>query len=786
MFSVKGIILNNVVVFDKAHIPFKGKGLVVISGLNKDCLESDDQTNAVGKSLCLSTIPNVFFYSSPLATKKNSKKDMLQSKDSCITIYGSSEGKNYKIEQKQKGTSIYERDGTEWVDQGYRTDKIQREALERIFLLSQEEFYSYVYIQNQRSLEFQVGSPTTRLKFITKSFTQLGVYDQLHTYFSRQLSKLKKDEGKYDVLLNQYQDTVSRRKKLELPDDAKTLYRQYAQDLDDLTAELDTILEKEGKINSLHKIRKRYLRQKSELTKLLKELNIKHTALQTTYNKYKADLKSARNLERYIEAKESRDQTVKSIKQKISDIGVPANSKEVIAKKGTSLRKRQKDITAQLETLEEAKDYYDEAIAEYSKLESKILELDLPENFSDTSMSELDERAGQLKSNIALESLLHEHEDGQCPTCLQPVNIKRIRQLVKQAKSDLVELKNLRHGLELQDKLSKIKVPKKVTTAQLKSLNAKAEAIDSKLEDLAEEYKKHTKLSNLKEALSDIPEVKKPKLTFNYDLKDSVEIEEVLERISQAHTLYENIKEIKDEYPSVSSTEDESDVLEALAEKKVRLRKKQRALNESHQKLGTALSNHKLLTSQYRELSTELKKIKPFIDKRKLYEELVAAYSNKGLKLKATDTVLKLLEDKMNEYSHIIFSEAVSFKLSTVKLGVACEIKHGNDPGYDVSFLSGAETNCFRLLFMISMLSLVPEERRTNFVVLDEADSAMSDASREKYVTQFIPALQEVVDKVFVVTPKLTEDYINAELWKVVKDNGVSRIFRDDKLLRLN
>lgn len=774
MLRVFGSVLKNIVVFDEAQIPFTGKGLVVVSGRNKDCLESEDQTNMTGKSLSLSSVPNVVYYSTPLSVKKNSKKDMLGQKDSSITLYLEHENTKYKLVQGQKETRIFEKEGGKYVDQSYRTDKLQREKIAKIFPLSQQEFYSYVYIQSQRPLEFQTGSPTSRLKFITQAFPQLGIYDRLHSYFSIQLSKVKKGETKYDVLITKYKDTISRIKKLKLPKDAEKKAKDLNSKLDKVSDGLDSLIEEETKLKGIIKAHSKYKEYSKELNIImdkLSPLNVKK--LDKALEVLKSDLKSIAKIQRYEDSLASREKTVTKIESKLKKLKKPSISKKDAVTLGKELRSKATKLTSKLEAMEDTMETYEKALDEYTEIKNRLNKIAKGKKDFDLSLSDIDEKIGLLKSNLALEDLIHEHKNGQCPTCLQSVDVKRIKRLVKSSSKELKELKRKRSVVKLKNTLDGITLPEKVNQSSIEKIRSKIVNFESKIEEMEDVYTTHSKIETLQSSLSDIPKVKKPKVKFGTSLRSEEEVYDKISLVESALKLRDRLDNIKDNYPNIEKSN--IPTLENITSKKEKLRSKQKKLNDTYQTLTNSISNHELLKSQYDELRKEIAELKPFITKRKTFEHLVSVYGNKGLKLEATKSILKLLEDKMNEYGHLIFTEAVSFKLKTVAQGVTCSILRDNQNA-DVHVLSGAETNCFRLLFMIAMLSLVPESRRTNFVVLDEADSAMSDASREKYITQFIPALKEVVERVFVITPKDTNLYQDADFWVVEKHKGRSRL----------
>src|SRR5690606_17515695 len=123
--------------------------------------------------------------STPLGVGKK-RKDMLD-KDSSITIpIKANDGRVYTITQTPSSFKIL-RDGK---DLEVRTVPLQKKKLEEIFPITEDEFYSYVYLQSQRPLAFQIDKPAARLQYLTSMFN-LDVYDQLKKYFTKKLGEIK-------------------------------------------------------------------------------------------------------------------------------------------------------------------------------------------------------------------------------------------------------------------------------------------------------------------------------------------------------------------------------------------------------------------------------------------------------------------------------------------------------------------------------------------------------------------------------------------------------------------
>ena len=131
-----------------------------------------------------------------------------------------------------------------------------------------------------------------------------------------------------------------------------------------------------------------------------------------------------------------------------------------------------------------------------------------------------------------------------------------------------------------------------------------------------------------------------------------------------------------------------------------------------------------------------------------------------------------MLEDSLNKYSNLVYLEPMRFEIRAMETGVSAVAIRNNGERSDICHLSGAESNCFRLLFAISLLPLLPERMRTNFLILDEPDGACSEPVREHLIREFLPKLRAIVPHVFWITPKSIDSFENCTVLKVIKEDG--------------
>ena len=215
--------------------------------------------------------------------------------------------------------------------------------------------------------------------------------------------------------------------------------------------------------------------------------------------------------------------------------------------------------------------------------------------------------------------------------------------------------------------------------------------------------------------------------------------------------------------------------LETLEADKKQTEKRFVAVNDRWTELKMMRTELDVLVRERESAYKQLEELQPIIERKNLIKSMEKAYGKKGLKLLAANSILGLVERGLNEHANLIFAEPFRFKVYADDKGVHCIVKRPDGKTSDVTELSGAESDCFRLLFMLATRALMPASKRPNFVVLDEPDSHMDDATRDLFLNTFLPYLQTVVPCVNVITPFSTR-YNADRIIKVVKHKGIATL----------
>lgn len=759
MLKVDALSLSNIVYFKEASVKFNHP-FTVISGHNRDSRISENTSNGAGKSLLLSTLPNLIYESAPLSGKR-SKKEMLGSKSSVKFSFNDG-AHDWTVEQLPSKYVIM-RDGK---DLEVRTTPLQRKMIEEIFPITEDEFYSYIYLQSQRPLAFQIDKPAERLHYITRIFS-LDVYDRMKRYFTAKLGEISNKQVEYDVTNNQLLrvngllERVSWNKanKAALDETTRTIER-LREPVKAALSEMEALKSERADAQHLKDLRGRLADIKIVLTK--DEIKV-HGKVLRAYQDYE------RELVPYETRKERLTSSIASIKHAdtldVKDI-------EAKAKKGSKRLSKLTETLTEMSTLRKQvvknKAAIEEAKQDLESLGGKPNKL---KTYLNIDVEAVTSAMAEAKGVLNLESMLHECESGSCPTCMQSVNIKKLKKHISNAKE---VFGNSKTTIALYESALVLKKANALDTnfdqEQYDTYKQQYAEIEGRLEQYDEDLKTALKLNHLREELSSLvkpKKVPKPKYT-------ETQLEEYYEAVQEQAKLKSTIDELETKGTrTLKQIKKQIDTLKATGKA---MSDEYETAQVTYTKLSVKYSEFKVLNKERKELLETLESIKPIIEQRGVIKALEKAYSAKGLKVTAANLILQQIEANLNRYSNLIFAEPFTFKVFADEKGVHCIVDRGKGKVSDVRLLSGAESDCFRLLWMWVMLVMVDDKRRTNFAILDEPDSHMDETTRSLFVDRFLPTLRTLVSNVFLITPLDKNVYSECRYLTVVKEQGVSRV----------
>lgn len=741
--------LQNVVHFEKAKVKLI-PGLTVVLGHNRDSRISNAQNNGSGKSSLFGAIPSALGIKAPLSTSRaTSKKSALASKDSQINL----NFRNHQIRQTPSRWEIRQ-DGE---DLKVRGQKLQLEKIKSIFPLSENDFYSYVYVQSQRDCLFQVAKPDARLNFITQMF-DLDNYDRLRKWFAKKIGEIKESEIRYSEIESNYLNLMQREQELAWSEANDEEYEALTKRVRKSRKKLQRVMQEIGETSAMldgaersAKARKRY-----------KELSASIEDPEGAIVYAKRELELNQKYARYKREKKAYDETHARVTAKLEELGETRPLKK--------LRKLHDQLSKEIEALKKEERESNERTSKRQALVTKIksakkTRATYPEKL--IPLKKLKNEMAICKTAISLKKLLH-CDDGECPTCHQAIDVKSLKKNIEKAEARSKVLIEHELGHNIQNVLDKYQEElKSVPKVEVEELFYHSQ-IQDKTAQLKEIENEGKRANSRKIYEGELAALKAPKKQAKPEISEA-EAEQLLQDAREMTKLKDMIGKQTDNPKTLRAK------LETLEAEKKQTEKRFVAVNDRWTELKMMRTELDVLVRERESAYKQLEELQPIIERKNLIKSMEKAYGKKGLKLLAANSILGLVERGLNEHANLIFAEPFRFKVYADDKGVHCIVKRPDGKTSDVTELSGAESDCFRLLFMLATRALMPASKRPNFVVLDEPDSHMDDATRDLFLNTFLPYLQTVVPCVNVITPFSTR-YNADRIIKVVKHKGIATL----------
>ena len=213
-------------------------------------------------------------------------------------------------------------------------------------------------------------------------------------------------------------------------------------------------------------------------------------------------------------------------------------------------------------------------------------------------------------------------------------------------------------------------------------------------------------------------------------------------------------------------------------ERKLRtLYAKQTGLTDKRVNLETSVALYRRYREDRVRIIEEAKPLKQANSDTRLLAIAKKALGRDGFRSKRLESTLELFVNNLNEFAPLIWDEPFKFEIETGPR--KCDvIVHRNKKAGTTTTLSGSEQRCWQLLCAISMLRLLPDNRRCNTIILDELEANMDTNSRHKMMQDFLPELQKTVDNILVISPLTKKElgFTPERTYMVEKRSGKSRL----------
>lgn len=745
----KELRTNGYVFFGKTKLDLDYQGVTVIQAQNLDARKDKSSTNGAGKSLLMGLLPEVFYDSVP--TGKDIKAQKMRRAGGVTLEVG---GDTYDLDRTwgSKKDFTIAKNGE---DTKVRTLQLAADRALKLIGLSEEEFYTTAYIDVNRVHPLIRGSSAQRLDYFTSMF-RLHDVDNIRKLLLQELRDAQAAGTTYKELVAQFESLRGGTSASEV----KAMRERLAV-LDERAKRYIELSAKYSEVQEVIEFADTNANQISRVKAICKPKFIEETLVQ----KRKLLRNNRSELETAIEWAQER-KLIKSLQRDYDKVleKVKAKGYTTSPEKAEKGHRKYKEALEELEVLEREyarveKDM-DTYVKEITPLEtSKIVKASRFEDLRDKI----------TKAHVKLEQLRHEKqhvkqfEKGVCPSCGQSVKARPLSEItdeIQQQKSLIARYESALQYKELRAKIDALEEPYNVLPHDIKTL-----------QDTVAKWKSYAKAHELLSDLKPVPKAKVEKPKRDRDV------------------LEDNIRDLEAEIEILSKAADAVSMYIAASRINDDDRQLAKSLKQKMQKLESSSQEAIVLESKIEQEEQKLKNLRKVRDKALTLKEraadvpvikaLLEVYSNKMLKKLMVQRYASVIQDQLNKFRSIMFSEDFSFELIyDTKFHILCHRKYGKrEVTSDVRKLSGAEGRGFALLLLLAILTLIPKSRRLNLLVLDEADSNMGPDMLKNF-QRFIPILNKVIPHIIVVTPKPDVEYDNARYFTIVKQNGKSKLVK--------
>lgn len=727
------LTLTNYVLFKTAEFDFGYEGLTVIQGLNLNGNSSKSvdsaNTNAVGKSVMVSAIPDLFLKEGVTGAAKDKFRGGEAQLEFTDTL-PSGKTRSYVVRKYFKGTAeayTIIRDGEDITPKGITP---QRSMVEILLRRDADTFNVVDYLDNNRPNLLRTGDTAARRKFFTDFFD------------------------------------------LTSPDEIKRLIK----------AERDQLKAKAGARGEVARLLEAKAAELAELPKksALTASQVKLTALSEKVNAAIEGMREARSLSRWIDQHSA---TLTLLKKRGQPTRKEASSRLKAIKDQLDAFQDLSAYQSELSAYRKAMKAFDAKLAELgienlaiaiSDLTRKQSQLEVTAKDVDTEVQACNETANKAawKYSAAKEALIKAKEElaamdeqSVCSQCGQA--IKTPNRAAHTARHEEV-IVQMRKDLSL--------------------LKAKSEAAAGIRDKAVEAHESITdKLDEVTEKLDGLEELKKPERPQKPDgsiLDDGFDHDKALRIKADYETIVEfydanGDSEFLTRYVTGERPDYNDEAYDSAVSKSVETTAE---LREIEAKLSARTS----LRTEIAELTDRLQEIDALLGEAEVLEVLERAFSsNTGVKQLVIKALCRILEDRVNTYARNIFPEDYRFEfdLETQFTITAVRTLKGDELTSDVRKLSGAEASFFDISVALALRSFQPAHHRSNVIILDELNANFGPDMMATFMS-ILPKINKIVPHVIVISPRTKDAYPPETRYVTVVKKGRWSKVVDGKVLQ--
>lgn len=728
------LTLSNYVLFKNAEFDFGYNGITAIQGLNLNgnSSKSSDSanTNAVGKSVLVSAIPDLFLKEGITGSAKDKFRGGEAQLEMTDTL-PSGKKRLYVIKKFFKGAAeAYSilRDGADITPKGIVA---QRSMVELLLRRDADTFNVVDYLDNNQPHLLRTGDTAARRKFFT-TFFDLTSPDEIKRLIKAERDQLKAHAGARG---------------------------EAARLLDVKTAELAALPKK-----SVLSARELELKASGEKASAAIEAMREARALSRWIDQHSATLALLKK--RGQPSRKDAARRLKSIKEQLDTYQDLAAYQSELA----AYRKAMKAFDAKLAEL----GIENLAIA-VSDLTRRQSQLDVTAKELDAEVQACNETANKAawKYSAAKEALAKAKEDlaaldeqSVCSQCGQAIKTPN----------------RAAHKARHEDAIASMR-------KELSLLKSKSEAAASIRDTAVSTYESLTdKLDKVTEKLDDLEELKKPERPQKPDgsaLDEGFDYDKALRIQSECESILEFYDTNGDsEFLARYATGERPDYSDEAYDTAVARSVETTAeLRDIAAKLADRLS----LRTEITGLTSRLQEIDTLLGEAEVLEVLERAFSsNTGVKQLVIKSLCRILEDRVNTYARNIFPEDYRFEFdleTQFTITAIRTLKGGEELPSDVRKLSGAEASFFDISLALALRSFQPAHHRSNVIILDELNANFGPDMMATFMN-ILPKINKIIPHVIVISPRTKDSYPPETRYVTVVKRGRWSKVVDGKVLQ--
>lgn len=773
---------------EETTVPLSQSGLTLLRGKNFDASKDGKASNGTGKTRLIELLASFIYGRGARGTFKKTVSPLFKG---TLEFKTKTDHWSFTYEPSKSVSSWQVLKNGQPFKASHKASDVQ-EFLQKTIGITREEFNYFVFI-NQQSLNVLIKGKGSERKSYLEGFFNID------TFYSNSFDIYKAEWNKSKVLLETLRE--DRIRLVSVKDSRKDLPNKgWATTQLDLCDEALPIIKETIQVvtNSQATVRNQidswnqYLKLYTSLQGVdVSQLRSEYDSLMKQKIELENKAKMRLQLEAFLRTKYIPHQAKKPVCTK-QQPEKPKPETSDITDKGILLNQMQEKLRL--------KKLLSPLVEEITSLKAQLEGL--------PSLEELERLKAQLyKDRVDTNEHLKLLKQGgdACPTCKQPLNFileglsveerilrlnNRITEITKKEKEYLTlaslyaKLAKLNEQeATLNDQYSRFPTfGVKLSVAQyefqiLKDLQLEWEKYEKEL-DAAQQWKNTNSILDVEAKNLGYPDILKED-TSSVLQEISLRLTSLTEELKQFDR-FDELTNLVIELPQLAVLEDNEKL---YREDMAMLLSRVEALNEFKGVLRTQISSLELLITQEKALEEKLQGQEKAESECKILELIYNFYSPSGFKVYELKKRCQKLIDRANVWSKLFFQEPYVWSMSDDLENLDFFIQPTHDLStepYPISLLSAGEYNRAARVLLFSQLELIPPNKKTNLLFLDEIEGNLDEVGMIAFTEVVLPKLKETFqDKTIVVishqTSLHTSDALD-HMWVAERRNRKTKL----------